>query len=440
MSFISNAINTTRGLAFRAKRRLLSPQRLVQMVVLGMRIFSAGLGYLILALSARALNTNGFSDFAIILATAGLFGPIAVLGQDSLLLRQLPISCAHHYQGYRDILRKSAAIALPGITAFAMGALLYGYIALSTSSTLLLALLALLVAANGTVEFLFGAQRGSGSVLGAVFNRELAWKLVLFVPLVAAVLFHMSLSVTAIAAWYLAGLVLAAVFALAYLRRHWTNAAKAPADAAYSFPEVNRRSLFLITLINQAGTQIDIVILGAVTAINSVELGAFFAAQRTIQILYILPYGASMTSAARLAPAWSRGDIKEIAHLSRQISRGTGALVLVIAVLLTVFRVETMTLFRPEFATFAAVLPVLCIGPVASSLGGLHNVIPAMCGMETEYSRLRMSITAIFTIAKVLAAWQGSLVTFAVLTACEAVVTTIAGTILVRRRLGVWTV
>ncbi|PWC26570.1 hypothetical protein CR165_22485 [Pseudoroseomonas aestuarii] len=406
------------------------------MLALGMRFLSAGLGYLLFALAARVTDVAGFNDFALIFAAVGLFGPVATLGQDQQMLRVLPILQKHGQVGYRKALRRAARMVGLGVILCTAAAGLYGWMSLADPSASVLCFLAVLVVANGLTEFLFGADRGSGSVLGAVAAREILWKLVLLVPM--AVLWFLAVEVSAatLAAFYALGLAASLALFLFSIARWWRRAPpERDGETAAAVPG-SSVALLLLSLVSQAGVQVDTLVLGIAAGFQGAELGAYFAAQRLTQLLYFIPFGVNMTNAPRIPVAWAQGDVREIVRLSRQASRGMGAAVLLVALVLVLFREEAMSLFRPEFAAFSLVLILLSASPVVAALAGMNHVIPAMCGGEVGYARARIVVFLMALAAKLVAAWAASLLAVAAINVLEAVAIGAVGVLSSRAVLG----
>ena len=417
-----------------------SRERIEQSTALFMRICGAGLGYIIIALAARATTTQGFGDFVLLMSSAALFGGVATIGQESILLRDLPLVVARGNHGFRPLLKRCLIIAGAGLLFFAAVGMLYGYHALRSSDFEILLLLGGLVVMSGLNELNFAIQRGCGHTLPAVFAKEIAWKLILAAGLVAIVFGHAHPSATLLGWLLLLAYLVPIAISAAFVVRTWFRTPKGGPTALSEYPKPSGLAFFALNFISQAGTQIDILVLGIMSSVSSVELGAYYAAQRTIQILYLLPYGAAITSAPLIPLAYSEQNPREIVRLSRQISRGVGSIVVFLSVVLLIFRTEIMSIFRPEFAEYAILLPVLALGPLVSAIGGLHSLVAPMCGMEREYSRARICIIAAGTAAKIVLASQGLLLGIALFNAFEAIVTAAVGVLMARRRLGVWIV
>jgi len=418
---------------------LATRERVEQLAALMMRICGAALGYIIIALAARATTTQGFSDFVLLMSSAALFGTVATIGQESILLRDLPLVTASGSHAFRPLVWRSIRIAGGGLLFFALIGVFYGYHSFRSPDAEMLALLASLVIMSGWNELNFAVQRGCGHTLPAVFVKEIAWKLILAAGLAIVVLFKTHTNVTVLGWLFLVALVVPIAISSAFLVRHWRHAPQTGAGTLPELPKPSGWAFFALNFISQAGTQVDILVLGFMTTtVSSLELGAYYAAQRTVQILYLLPYGAAITNAPRIPLAFSEHNPREIARLSRQISRTVSSAVVLAALVLFFFRTQIMSLFRPEFAEFAILLPALALGPLASAIGGLHSLVAPMCGLEREYARARMIIFAIGTVVKIGLASQGWLLELALFNAFEAIVIAAVGVLMARRLTGVW--
>ncbi len=415
-------------------------ERVEQSAALMMRIGGAGLGYIIIALAARATTTQGFSDFVLLMSSAALFGTVATIGQESILLRDLPLVTASSSRAVYPLVWRSIRIAGGGLLLFALIGVFYGFHSLRSPDAEILALLASLVIMSGLNELNFAVQRGCGHILPAVFVKEVAWKLILATGLAIVVLCKTHTNVTVLGWLFLLALVVPIAISSALLVGRWRrHAPETGAGTLRELPKPSGMAFFALNFISQAGTQVDILVLGFMTTtVSSLELGAYYAAQRTVQVLYLLPYGAAISNAPRIPLAFSEHNPREIARLSRQISRTISSAVVLSALVLFFFRTPIMSLFRPEFAQFAILLPALALGPLASAIGGLHSLVAPMCGLEREYSRARMIIFLMGTAAKIGLASQGWLLELALFNAFEAVVIAAVGVIMARRLIGVW--
>ncbi|CAN7418452.1 hypothetical protein LJR219_002680 [Phenylobacterium sp. LjRoot219] len=426
----------TGGRLARLRSRLADRAGREQLVALGMRLLGAALGYAMLTLAARTLSLADFADFALLVAASGLFSAVATLGQDTLLLRDLPVALDARTGAHRRLMVHAGRVASLGALLAALGACAYAAHALNSGSLWLIAMAGLLVAANGAAEMMFAVQRGAGAVQRAVFNREVLWKL--FPVLGLALLWAGAGRATALGAsgLYLAGLLLSVVLGAAFAKGLWRRPGETDTTAdADGRPSSGGGAFFLINLVAQAGVQVDVLILGALAAVDPVMLGAFYAAQRTTQLFWMIPYGASITAASQIPLAWAQGQREAIARLSRQLSRTLFPLLLTLAAAAWIWRREIMGLYRPEFAEHAGLLAILALPAVISAAGGLHNVIPPLCGQERIYSALRAAIAVSFWGVKYLVALSGDLYAFAWTGVAEAVVVTAMGVILSARRL-----
>lgn len=424
------------GLRVRLQSVLGDRERRGQLVALFMRLLGAALGYAMLTLAARTLSLAGFSDFALLVAASGLFSAVATLGQDTVLLRDLPVALAGRTGAHRRVMIHAAKVAGLGAALAAFAACAYAAHALTSRSLWLVAMAGLLVAVNGAAEMMFAVQRGAGAVQRAVFYREVLWKLTPVLGL--GMVWAGAHQTTALGAsgLYLGGLLLSVALGVVFLARLWRprDETEGPEDAD-ARPCSGGAAFFLINLVAQAGVQVDVLILGGLAAVDPVMLGAFYAAQRTTQLFWMIPYGASITAASQIPLAWAQGQPQVIARLSRQLSRTLLPVLLILTAAAWIWRHEIMGLYRPEFAEHAGLLAILALPAVISAAGGLHNVIPPLCGQERVYSALRAAIAVCFWGVKYLVALKGDLYAFAWTGVVEALLVTALGVALSARRL-----
>lgn len=418
--------------------RALARKGLAPATAFGMRIAAAAMAYLTFALIGRVTDVEAFSHFALVFSAVGFFGPVSTLGRDSMLLRNLPAISAAGDRGWHELVARCGRFLLLGIGLWGSVALAFGLTVLGTAEPALVLLLVALTASNGALEFLFAVQRGCGSVLRGVFSREILWRVVLLLCIGALWLTQGSASATALASAYLIALLSSMMAFLAYVVPRWIRARRAPPSDAPFQTRASAGAFFGLNLLGHAAPQIDTLLLGLTVAQVGPEIGAYFCAQRIVQILHFFAYGIAVTVTPRVPLAWQRGDTAEILRLSRQVSRGAGACVLLLSAGLVLFSSPLLGLFKPEFAVFGSLLAILAIGPVIGTLGGLHTVIAPMCGEEVLYFHLRFGVTAIATALKVTAGLHGSITLFAAISATEAALIAVIGVLLARRRLGAW--
>ncbi|MFC7738421.1 lipopolysaccharide biosynthesis protein [Roseomonas sp. GCM10028921] len=432
---IEGAARPTRERLRAAVRKGIAPA-----TAFGMRLCAAAMAYLTFALIGRVTDIEGFSRFALVFSAVGFLGPVSSLGQDALLLRNLPGITADGDRGWRDLVRSCARTLLLGIAIWGSIGLAYGLYVLGPSEPWLVALLVALTASNGILELLFAIQRGCGSILPGILSREILWRVTFIAGISVLWFFQTTASATMLALAYLLGLLTSMAAFLAYVIPRWIRAGSAQPGPAADQSRPSAGAYFGINLIGHATPQIDMLVLGLTIAHAGTEIGAYFSAQRIIQILYFFAYGIAITITPQIPLAWQRRDIPEMVRLSRTVSRGAGACVLLVSIGLMLFAGPLLGLFKPEFSFYGHFLVILALGPLFSTLGGLHTVIAPMCGGEVAYLRLRIAVVVTATVLKVIAGFQGSLILFAAISATEAALTAAVGVILARSKLSAWPV
>jgi O-antigen/teichoic acid export membrane protein len=395
-----------------------------------MRGSSAFLSYSMFALIGHRCTVTEYGAFAIIFTLTGLFGPLAAVAQDSIAYRYMPIS-KHRI---RDVVRSNLRFLVLGMPIACLGGILFLRHSLGSPAPALSPILAGLIAVSGLNEYLFAVQRACGPVLGAVFAKELLWRLV-FIGLLVGSLFvdPRDLSSKAIAALYLLSLIPSLLAFLRFFAARLRQPSPAPTTPlAVQFSQV--ASFLGITLITMGGIHLDTLILGLA---HGPELGAFFSAQRVVQVLSFFSYSFGVVAAPAISIAFARGDIFEIERRSRQIAIIAGGCVLILGGLIMIEASDVMAIFNPAFRDDAFLLRILCISPIIVTFCGLHAWIPVLCGLEKEYLLGRAMLLFLFIVPKILVAMHGNIVAFSILIVAETGAIAFMGAIICAWREGI---
>lgn len=403
--------------------------------VFAMRGGSAFLAYVMLALIARHSTTGDYGHFAFIFSLTGFLGPLSALGQESVAFKYIP--------GFKPEFRRLAMINLRylalGVGIFpAIGAVALTH-SFEAATTSLLVAVAILIAASGMSEYLFAVQRAFGSLYRAMFAKEVLWRLV-FIGLVGAQLLARptdDIGASELSYFYLAALLCSLVMFGAFFTGRWAKTSPPSSPAPFAVTRVQVGVFFSLAFLTAASMQIDTLVLGLVT--NGANLGAYFSAQRAMQLLQFFSYSFGMVVAPAVAAAAAGRDFSQIAHLSRRMSQYSGICVAIAAAVFVVEAPTILGIFNPAFRDQANVLRILCLGPLISSVCGMHYWVPTLCGLEREYLAWRLTALAVFCCLKVAIAMWGGILAFAFLSAVEMSAVALIGVVLARRRCGIWT-
>ncbi|HYG89238.1 MAG TPA: lipopolysaccharide biosynthesis protein [Azospirillum sp.] len=403
-----------------------------------MRTGAAGMSYLIFAMIGNNASLEVYSAFALIFAITGFCGPLASMGQVAVALRYLPPMFQRQDGRWRLVVRGSLRILSLGIVVFCVIALAFVGYSLDEASPSLLLIVAALVALTGIGEYTYTLQRTSDSVLPSILAKEVLWRVILIGIIGMHIAFGWSLSTIGLATAFLLATALSVSLSVADLWVRLRGRTRAHPSEPFVVPAMQTAMFFGIMLLNTAVVHLDTLILGMTS--EAQEVGAYFSAQRTIQVLYFFTYSFTMFASPAISVAFQNGSPDRVEQLSRQVSRTAGACVVVACIILVAFAGDVLAIFRPDFRDHADILRILCIGPLVYTLGGLHSWIPEMCGLETEYLKWRLAVSVVFLAAKLGAALSNHITLFAALSAAEICVSTAVGVALVRMRRQIWAI
>jgi O-antigen/teichoic acid export membrane protein len=400
-----------------------------------MRGSSAFLAYVIFAFIARHSSAVEYGRFAFVFTLTGFLGPLSALGQESVAFKYVPPFRTH----FRWLAVLNGYYLLIGISVFSVVGVIALMHSFGTVSAPMLFAIGGLVAASGLSEYLFAVQRGFGSLYQAIFSKELLWRLV-FMGLLSLLWIARpteAFQTTELSYFYLTALLASLLVSGRFFFTRWATAPLPALPAPFTVTRVQVGVFFTLTFLTVAAVHVDTLVLGLAT--NGANLGAYFSAQRTMQVLMFFSYSFSMVAAPAVAIAAAKRDFHEMAVLSRRMSRYSSVCVALVAVIFIVEAPTILGIFNPEFRVHADILRILCIGPLVSSVCGMHYWIPTLCGLENEYLKWRLSVLALFSCLKLAVALWGGIEVFACLSAAEMSAVALTGVFLARTRFGIWT-
>jgi O-antigen/teichoic acid export membrane protein len=413
--------------------RSINLHRIINPGVIGVfctRIVSAVLAYAVFAAVGHTTSLETYNQFAVLFSLVNFMGPIGSLGSTPLVFKYWPTLAS---EGRRDkILFLSSLIKLVFLSALIASALavlfslrsiqgsytLYGLIA---SSVLVLAL----------TELFFAVFRITRSVLAGVLVRELLWRLLFISALTIAYGFGFQLSITEVAALlFFVNLITLVVFLLSsksYLSLRLLACLPAPLLP----PTSQIATFFLLSLVGIAVIQLDTLLLSVRGP--STELGAFFSAQRIVQVLYFFSQSIGIFASPIVATDFARKDFASITRQSRLAALGGLVITVPSALFLILFSDHILALFRPEFKDYWPIIVALSVGPVVYSALGYQSIIPTYCGEERRYLLGRIIIIILFIPTKLILALYSPLLVYSVVCSGEIILTSLFGVVISSR-------
>jgi O-antigen/teichoic acid export membrane protein len=403
-----------------------------------MRVSAAALSYVMFVLVGHNSSILTFTEFTLIFSIVTFCGSLVPVGQQMSAFKYLPPLLAADSPESRKFLLLHLRVLALSAPAFALGGIVFLFHSIGSQSAYQALVTSLTIVLTGFAEYLFVVSRVTGSMLWSIFLREIIWRCAFIIALGFAQFdgkYFSTVFLTSIL--FVATLICAAGLAISVLNvfRGHLGVGTTPTS---KLPRGELKYFFGITILNSALVQIDPLLLGAVSL--TPEIAAYFLAQRAIQLLSFFSYAFSMNLVDIVSLHFSRNEMAQIANLSRQVSRKAGLLSLATSIVMCIFAGDIIGLFRPDLRSYAALLPVLCIGHVVYAFGGLQSTIATLCGLEGEYMTWRSIVVFVFTLAKLAAAFSGRIMLFALISGAEMCSMTVIGVALARARFRIWIV
>ena len=126
--------------------------------------------------------------------------------------------------------------------------------------------------------------------------------------------------------------------------------------------------------------QVDMILAGSFT--HSEALGHYAAARQLASVGVLGLISFQYSSSPRIAAAYTRRDLGELAGLLRAIAWGGAAFAVLYGVALVLAGAWVLRLFGKGFADAQAILLLLLAGQVISAVGGPAGTVAAMVGLQ----------------------------------------------------------
>lgn len=362
-------------------------------LVIGLRLVGAGLGLVAQVLASRLIGAEAFGQYALMLVWLLLLGHGASAGTNQLICRYL----AHHLardelEAPAGLLRFSLFFAGSVAVALALGAiglvqsgllgLEPGTVALATLAFSVIPLLAL-------QDFLEAIARGLDRPNLGIGPTFLLRNLAIICGVSALMVLGVEADALFVMALTVVGLVLSVAAQWALIYRHVRTALHG-ARPAYSIRRWIKTALpiAMIEACEVLFYNADILVLGLFVPPEMVAF--YFAATRIAQILAYVPYGISAVTAQKYAALAAAGRHDGIQRLVAGATVATTGMAALAALVFSILAAPLLTVFGPGYETAAYVVPVLCLGIVATCMLGPGEDVLNMLGEERICSTVFM--------------------------------------------------
>lgn len=389
-------------------------------------------------LLSRLLGPSGYGAYAIAIGWASVLAIPARLGLDNAALRFVIL-----YRERRDIgalrgLLRTSARAIAAVSAIAgtlaiLAGLLSGR---SEVNPWLAAGVAALVFPLAAVGWLSAVIRSFQLIFASQAYEQLFRPILLIVLLGAA--WATGLSLDAPLAIWLTLVAVAVPLAILAAQVRREVAALGPGQADLS----DRRlwlavgwPLLLLSLFQEAGNQIDLILLGI---LDDAASAAFFAAAMRLASLASFGLVAVVSvSAPAIASAFHRGDRQAMARLATMTARMSLLFALLVVAGLLIFGRIALAAFGPAFPDAYPVLVILCLGALVSAFTGSVGYFLLMTGNERMAAAIMAGALAVAVTLDILLIPTLGAVGAAIGSATGLACWNLAMLVAVRRRLGI---
>ncbi|MBR0962475.1 polysaccharide biosynthesis C-terminal domain-containing protein [Bradyrhizobium diazoefficiens] len=405
--------------------------------VVGTILLKVGSGVLALALfslAARTMTPDGFGIFATWLSVAQIAAVVGLVGQESLLVRFL-----NEYQvGDRPDLTKGVLISSLRITGIAM-LIVIAAVALFAHLRGDQWLLILAVSAYTAVSagLMLGSQiaRSLVSILMGEGNRELFWRVIVVLFLLAMLSGHTQLDPTELIAVITMAMSLGLAVQVISIARALPDLRGTTARSETSRWRSSSFHFWIASILEVANQYFDVILV--YWMMDPATAGIYFAASRLANIFAMLSAALYTFGARRLPSLYFSRNHREFERTLKLMAEVTALCVAAGLALIWLGGPYFLNLFGPHFSAQHSVLVVLAIGTAIQAAGGPSAAILQLTGHERIYVPVVAANVALRLVGfLVLIPWLGVLGA-AIAAAVSLTLTTVALNILCRQRTGV---
>lgn len=341
---------------------------------------------------ARWLGAEGYGYYVSSLAALTILSVVATLGFPTLTVRLLSSYYAHQkWSMMRGLLERSSQVVLASSLVLAVsGAFIIWMLSKNLSEsyihTLWWAMALLPAVALGALRS--ASLRGLQHVILGQLPENLITPGLFAVFLIAwlGIASSSSLEFTpeiAMASRFLA-------VAISFVVGAWLLVRKLPAQIRNATPQYHMKEwsrsatpLLFIIGIGIIGPEANMLLLSTLGSVESA--GIYQAASRGAELVAFSLVVANMAIQPTISKLHSTGEIEQLQKIIKFAARGTLALALPVALILSAFAKPILTsVFGPEFAAGALSLGILCAAQVIAAASGSVGQILYMTGHEKD--------------------------------------------------------
>jgi O-antigen/teichoic acid export membrane protein len=253
---------------------------------------------------------------------------------------------------------------------------------------------AILAAVTIFADFLSGALRATERTIFAMAPRDILWRIAS--PILAYMVFRTSGQTSAGMAIACVIAVLVCIDLAQYLGLKKIAVTMVQSVTPQHDWQVWRKTLLPIwgaAVLYALIQQLDVVVVGSM--LGSKEAGAYFAAQKTANLLGLAMIAGGLVGAPIMAAHFHANRIAELQKLCRMIAIAIAATTMIGVVVEVLLGRQLLGIFDASFAASYPVLMVLCLGYAIDSLSGPNAYMMQVVGLEAPYLRIMFVVYCI---------------------------------------------
>ena len=366
-------------------RRLLGPS----LISFAIKFAGAGISYIMLVTFAHMMSPDEYGKFAFIFNLAIVIAGVIGFGFPTGIMRYWQKYLAMDRPDFaKGSIRLALWLNLIGVlAAIALALFLNSYAGASALFGKYNFLIVVLLGVSfAGADFAAGMLRAQHSVVGAMFPRDIAWRII--APFTAFILTLVGYTMSSelaviICATVLFALLIPQAFMIlknvrlvggGIARLDWTGIRS-------SLP-----SLWGIAILYALIQQFDVVIVGSL--LSGPETGAYFAAQKTATLLSLVLIAGGLVTAPTTAALFQNKKFEELQRLCKQLVTVISVVTLIGFLFLVLAGNLLLGMFNQSFSSAYWVLLVLGFGCMVDAVAGPTAYLMQMTSYEKAYLRI----------------------------------------------------
>lgn len=342
-------------------------------------------GYVLFSLLSRLLGGDAFGQFSVVFSLSMFFGILGGFGQQIFLVKHAAIARTAGSEGEeKGVYLYAILVTLVSSSVAVTLFLIVCRYWIGVYDITVLMFSGILTFLYGLTQTTVGFYRIENKVLRAIVTRELIWRGTA-VALLSVLAGLAGREVGLQVAW---GVVALALLVPAVIHGRFVARIVTRLHGVQSrikgmqWSEVSS-GLVLIALVSSSDLYLFTIVLeGRVTGS---EIGAFFAATKTVELVNMFLMAVSLIAAPQFATLFAEKKYKELQRQCNSTLLIQGVPSLVCCMFVAYFASFFLWIFDPSYVGYGSVLAVLCVGMIINSLTGSTVLMLQLGNMHWQH-------------------------------------------------------